>query len=91
MKNQSNKKYPLKISADSAIGSTDKNTSVFKGNVHVNQGKQEIWSDYMTYDKKTRHLYAKGNALLQRPDLRMAANEISYNLEKKHPRRDTHG
>ncbi len=83
IKNQSNKKYPLKISADSAIGSTDKNTSVFKGNVHVNQGKQEIWSDYMTYDKKTRHLYAKGNALLQRPDLRMAANEISYNLEKK--------
>ena len=37
----------------------------------------------ITYDKKTRHLYAKGNALLQRPDLRMAANEISYNLEKK--------
>ncbi len=83
IKANSNNKLPLNIEADSVEGSTDKNISVFKGKVSVSQGKQKIWADYMTYSKNNGDLYAKGNALLEIPDFRMAANEISYNLDSK--------
>ena len=71
---------PVEISADSAEASDLDLQALFSGNVDISQGAQRIQAQQARYDHASGELTATGDALLLRPDLRIAANEVHYNL-----------
>lgn len=74
---------PIEITADAAVSSGQEQRSEFRGGVHLRQGPQQVWADYMTYAHDSGELHASGQTLLQRPDLRMSASRVDYNLQTK--------
>ena len=71
---------PIEVSADAAEASSLSNSAVFNGNVELQQGEQQIFAQQLMLNRGNGDLQASGDVLLKRPDLRMAASEVHYNL-----------
>jgi LPS-assembly protein len=74
---------PIQVSADSVEGSDLDHNALFSGKVTVIQGNQELYADQVRYQQDSGEFHATGDALLKRPDLRIAAGEIHYNLQTR--------
>ena len=68
------------VSADSAEASIIEDVGQFSGNVELQQGEQRIFAEQIGYAWHNGELDASGQVLLQRPDLRVSANRVAYNL-----------
>lgn len=73
-------RLPIEIEADSAEADELNQRADFFGSVAISQGSQQIHAREAHYDYTDGTLRALGDALLLRPDLRLAADEIQYNL-----------
>jgi len=71
---------PIEIEADSAEASDLDQRADFFGSVAIRQGSQQIFAREVHYDHSDGEIRAVGDALLLRPDLRLAADELQYNL-----------
>ena len=74
---------PIEVSADSVEGSDLDHNALFSGKVAVIQGNQELYADQVRYQQDSGEFHATGDALLKRPELRIAAAEIHYNLQTR--------
>lgn len=72
---------PIDVFADGAEFSGSDNRALFSGNVILTQGSQELYAREVHFDRNTGELRANGDVLLKRPDLRIAASEVQYNLQ----------
>ena len=73
----------IEVTADSAETNTLERTARFSGSVELQQGPQRIFADQLEYAQDSGNLNASGMVLLQRPDLRLAASEVDYNLQTR--------
>ncbi len=71
---------PIDIVSDSAELSERDNQATFNGNVVLTQGTQALYAREVHLDRNSNQLSASGDVLLQRPDLRIAAEQVQYNL-----------
>ncbi len=70
----------IEVTAESAETTTLERTARFSGSVELRQGAQRLFADEIDYAQDSGDLNARGKVLLQRPDLRLTASEVHYNL-----------
>jgi len=74
---------PVIISADSFEASELDNIAALSGGVELQQGSQQLFAEQVRYARGTGEVDATGRVLLQRPDLRIAATQVRYNLQNR--------
>jgi len=79
----SDRQQPIEVIADSAEASDLDNQTQFSGDVRLTQGSQELYARQVHFDRDTGELQATGDVLLKRPDLRIAAGAVRYNLQTR--------
>ncbi len=78
-----NAQEAIEFSADSFQYSADQKVVTGRGNVVLKQGPETITSDYMSLNKDTGDIYARGNIIYSAGDRVWKGEQLSYNFKTK--------
>lgn len=70
----------IEIDADSLEASGEENLVLFNGDVALRQDNQQVFAEQVRYARDSGDLDASGQVMLRRPDLRIGAAQVHYNL-----------
>lgn len=70
----------VEVTADSAVTSVIDDQALFSGNVDLLHGHDHLRAERIVFQRDSGRLSANGDVLLSRPDLRLAAEQVQYNL-----------
>lgn len=73
----------IDISADSLEYQTDRQLIVGAGNVVIRDGDDLLQADYVTVDRDTHDVYARGNVVFRRAGTLWQGGELRYNLKSR--------
>jgi len=73
----------IDISADSLEYLTERRLIVGAGNVVVRDGEDLLQADYVTVQRETKDIYARGNVTFRRAGTLWQGEELRYNLETR--------
>jgi len=74
---------PVEITADSAEASVIDEQALFSGNVDLLHGHDRLRAARIALQRGSGELTASGGVLLNRPDLRLSAEQVHYNLHTR--------
>jgi LPS-assembly protein len=78
-----NAQEAVEFSADGMEYSADKTLLIGRGNVVVKQGADKVMADYMTLNRDTGDIYARGNIIYTAGDQVWKGEQLSYNFKTK--------
>ena len=73
----------VEVTADSAEASVIDDQALFSGNVDLLHGHDRLRAARIAFQRDSGELTASGGVLLSRPDLRLAAEQVHYNLNTR--------
>ncbi len=73
----------VEVTADSAEASVVDDQALFSGNVDLLHGHDRLRAARIAFQRDSGELTASGDVLLSRPDLRLSAEQVHYNLHTR--------
>ena len=77
---------PIEASADSAAADLNAEQATLHGDVDLVRGDTRLQADEVVVNRLTSAVDARGNILLQRPDIRMSGERAEYQLDSRQGR-----
>jgi LPS-assembly protein len=74
---------PIEVSADAAVAELAPERASFSGKVDLTQGTMRMQAEELQLDRIAGEINAQGDVLLIRPDVRVAGETASYNLNER--------